>query len=181
MKKIIFYKCVMMSAGMGLLMGLVFSIINQLKQNGAIQPIGILISMGISLIVSVIIGMIINMKKISDTVLGKWCHLDTFDRKKKVFYYIGESIIGSIIFTPANLFFNELYGIYMNMKMQGTFPPFATDFVSRIKFIFTEGIIGHAFLGSILPSILIGVLISLAAMKPLTKLTDKICGIEGFN
>ena len=56
MKKIIFVKCLLMSAGMGLLMGMCFTIINQLKQNGTVQPVGVVIGMLISLVVSMLVG-----------------------------------------------------------------------------------------------------------------------------
>ena len=174
--KIITLKCIMMSAGMGLLMGASFSIINQMKQNGQLNLIGILVGMAMSCVVSILVGLVFNMKKICDFLLGRGLRLNTFESGKKIAFYICESIIGSIIFTPFNMFFNQLYGMYMGMQMGNTFPPYAVDFLSKIKFIST-GPFGPAYGSAIIPSILIGIPISLVGTLIFGKISDKICGI----
>lgn len=177
--KIVRKKSVLMSMGMGLLMGLVFTIINQLKQNGTLQPVGIIIGMVMSCIISAIIGAIINMKTRCDNILVKRLGLNPMIPSKKILYYLGEAIIGSVIFTPFNMFANQLYGMYMGMKMGNTFPPFAQTFGARINFIMS-GPFWPAYGRSILPSIAIGVVIALVATGLLGKITDKMCGIDNL-
>lgn len=179
MKKIIFVKCLLMSAGMGLLMGMCFTIINQLKQNGTVQPVGVVIGMLISLVVSMLVGCVFNMKKICDRILGGWFHLNTFETNKKILFYLFEAVIGSVIFTPFNMFFNQMYGMYMGIKMSTGFPPFVKNFFDGIQFLFTQAHFLDAYLGGLLPSILIGIPISLVGTLMFGKITDKICGIDG--
>lgn len=177
--KIINRKCAMMSACMGFLMGAVFTIINQMKQTGNIQALGLGLGIVTSVVVSTLWGMIpiFNMKKLCDKFLVYKLKLDTFNPKKKILYYIGEAIIGTCIFTPINMFFNQTLGMWLGMKMGNTFPPFADTFVKQIQFLFTSGIFVKAYIASLLPSLFIGAILSLVGTALFGKLTDKICGI----
>ena len=48
-----------------------------------------------------------------------------------------------------------------------------------IQFLFTQAHFLNAYLGGLLPSILIGIPISLIGTLMFGKITDKICGIDG--
>ena len=133
----------------------------------------------ISLVVSMLVGCVFNMKKICDRILGGWFHLNTFETNKKILFYLFEAVIGSVIFTPFNMFFNQMYGMYMGIKMSTGFPPFVKNLFDGIQFLFTQAHFLDAYLGGLLPSILIGIPISLVGTLMFGKITDKICGIDG--
>lgn len=117
-----------MSILMGVTLSFCLSLIGNLMgslKSGSFSIPGWLISFAISAVISIILGLIIPMKKISDTVQSK--HGGIGSVKGRLF----DCLISDLIYTPL-LTFIMVYLAYRNATAHGAVMPFAPIFISSL-------------------------------------------------
>lgn len=121
---------IVISIQMGLVMGATFTTLSMIKGGGvhAIQPIGILISALISMVISAVWGGIISMKDLSE---GAARLLRLNPARQKIAYNLVEAVVGDICFTPllCTFFVIKNVGIHNPMFVKIWLSSLALDFL----------------------------------------------------
>lgn len=135
---------ILVSMQMGILMGSTFTFMSMMRQGGihAVQPIGILISALISMVMSGVIGAILPVKEISEKIGKKVLKKES---TRSFGWKLIEALVGAVIYTPilCTFFVLKNVGIHNPMIVQILFSTMAIDFVVCIflSLIFTQPIV----------------------------------------
>lgn len=118
---------IVISAQMGLVLGMVFTTISMARQ-GTIVPIGIVISGLMSMVISAIWGGIISMKDLNDKIVRKF-RLNP--AKQKFLCSLLEALVGDICFTPllCTFFIIKNVGVHNPMFMKIWLSTLLIDFL----------------------------------------------------
>ncbi len=170
MKKTMRKKGILMSVFIGMIMGAVFTVIAQLKNQHTIIPMGIVTSIVISAVLSLIIGLIIPMKKVTDAICRKF----GITPDKKLPNAIITALVSDIIFTPLNCCVNMWYGMSMGLT---DLPDDVTNIFQKMIYCAKLPEFVPALLMSLLTSLIVGFFLCILVLPLINKLTDKICGV----
>ena len=171
MEKIMRKKGILMSVFMGAVMGLVFTIFAQIKNQGQIIPIGLITSIIISMVICFVIGLVIPVKKVTQEA----CKFFKITSDKKPAVAGASAFVFNLIFTPLNCCINMWYGMSMSLT---DVPPTVENIFQRMVFCAKLDFFIPALLSTLLIDLIIGFFITLFASPVINKLTDSICGIN---
>lgn len=115
MKKTMIKVGIMISLVNGIVLGALFSSIGMAKSPSGIIPMGVVTSVLLSSVISVIVGFIIPMKTVTEKVNAK---LGIEPGQKKALAVLAEGLVGDIIFTPILCSFFVFKNYF-----QGKLPP----------------------------------------------------------
>ncbi len=163
-------KGILMSVFIGTIMGLVFSIISQLKNQHTIIPMGVLSSIVISMIISFLIGIIVPVKLVNDKV----CEKLKITPDKRLPFAVSNAFVSNLIFAPLNCIVNMWYGMSMSLT---DLPPEVKNVFERMGYCAKQPYFMPALISSLIFSLIIGFFICLFVTPAINKLTNKICGI----
>ena len=173
MEKLIRKKTLLMSLFMGIIMGTVFTVTSQLKNQGRIIIMGLITSIIISVVISCILGLIIPMKTVNEKV----CEKMNIDPESKIKALFATSFVDNLIFTPLNCIINMWYGMAMSLK---DLPPDVVNPFQRMGFCLQLPYFVPALISTLLIDLAIGYVLCLIASYPLDRLTNSMCGQLGF-
>lgn len=126
MKKTMMKVGILISLCNGLVLGSVFSSIGMIRSpQGRIMPMGVVTSALLSAVISIIVGLMIPMKSVTDKVHMK---LGIDPARQKAPAWFVEGVVGDLIFTPILCTFF----IIMN-RVQGRIDPHAPIFMVWLK------------------------------------------------
>lgn len=170
MEEIVRKKSILMSLFMGTLMGIVFTLFAQLKNQGTIIPMGLIMGILISIVISCLIGLIMPMKKINEIV----------DRKfraaggNKIAGALVAALINDLIFTPLNCCVNMWFGMAMGLT---DLPPEVTNIFQRMAFCIKLPYFVPALISTLIIDLIIGFFLCLLFTPFINKITNRMCGI----
>lgn len=164
-------KGILMSVFIGSIMGLVFSVVSQLKNQHTIIPMGVITSIFISMIISCIIGLIVPVKLVNDKV----CEKLKITPDKRLPFAVSNALVSNLIFAPLNCIVNMWYGMSMSLT---DLPAEITNIFERMGYCATLPFFVPALISSLVFSLIIGFFICLFVTPVINKITNKMCGIH---
>ncbi len=159
-----------MSVFIGMLMGLVFTLFAQLKNQQQIIPMGILTAILISAVISFLLGLVIPVKRITDWA----CRKIKITPAKRLPFLLVNAFVSNIIFTPLNCCVNMWYGMAMGLT---DVPSDVTNIFQRMAFCAGLPQFLPALLTSLLTSLIMGYVLCVIVLPFIDSFTNKICKI----
>jgi len=170
MKAVMRKKGMLMSLFMGAIMGFVFTVFAQLKNQGQLMLMGIIAGIVISIVISLLIGFIIPLKKVNDAV----CTALKIPADKRLLVALADAFVFNLIFTPPNCCVNMWYGMAMSLT---DVPASVTNIFQKMLFCAGLPYFVPALISTLLMDLVIGFFLSLFVSPIINKLTNKMCGI----
>lgn len=171
MKKTMMKKGLLMSLFIGTIMGAVFTVVAQLKNMQQIIIPGLVTGILISAVLSVIIGLIIPVKPVTDKICGRF----GLTPEKRLPFLLMNTLICDIIFTPLNCCVNMLVGMTMGLT---DVPAEVNGFFEKMLYCIKQPFFAPALISTLIIDLLIGFVLCLFITPLINTLTDKICGIN---
>ena len=171
MKSVMRKKGMLMSLFMGAIMGLVFTVFAQLKNQGQIMFVGIIAGIIISMVISLFIGLIIPLRKVNGAV----CKALKISPDKRLAVAVADAFVFNLIFTPLNCCVNMWFGMAMGLT---DVPPTVTNIFQKMMFCAGLPYFVPALISTLLIDLVIGFFLTLFVTPLIHKLTNKMCGIE---
>lgn len=169
MEKLIRKKTLLMSLFMGIIMGTVFTVMAQLKNQGRIIVMGLITSIIISIIISCIIGLIVPMKTVNEKV----CEKLRIEPDMKIRTLLATAFVDNLIFTPLNCIVNFWYGMAMGLT---DLPPDVVNPFQRMAFCVQLPYFVPALISTLLLDLAVGYILCLIATPFINRTTNKMCG-----
>jgi len=170
MEKIVKKKSFFMSLFMGTVMGLVFTLFAQLKNQGTIIPMGLITGILISIVISCLIGLLMPMKKINEVVDRKY----RSSGEKNISGGLATALVNDLIFTPLNCCVNMWFGMAMGLT---DLPPEVKNIFQRMIFCVKLPYFVPALISTLIIDLIIGFFLCLFLTPIINKITNRICGI----
>lgn len=170
MEEIVRKKSLLMSLFMGAVMGVVFTLFAQLKNQGTVIPMGLVTGIIISIVLSCIIGLVMPMKKINETVNRKF----RADDGKKLSVGLATALVNDLIFTPLNCCVNMWFGMAMGLT---DLPPEVTNIFQKMAFCIKLPYFVPALISTLIIDLIIGFFLCLFLTPLINKITNRMCGI----
>jgi len=171
MQSVMRKKGILMSLFMGAIMGLVFTVFAQLKNQGRIMLIGVVIGIIISIIISIFIGFIIPLRKVNGAV----CKALNIPAEKRLAVALADAFVFNLIFTPPNCCINMWYGMAMGLA---DVPATVTNIFQKMIFCAGLPYFVPALISTLLIDLVIGFFLTFLVSPLINKLTNKMCGIS---